>query len=89
MEELILMLGAFACGVLATVALLLAGLGLLAYWRTRKWKFVFVALAYLLFFGQALYNLVIGVLTLDFPVHIAFIFLNLAIVLLFYLAMLK
>ncbi|MEM3397336.1 MAG: hypothetical protein QW620_07885 [Thermoplasmata archaeon] len=89
MNEYVLMLGAFACGLLAIVAALLAGLGLLAYQRTKKMKFVFVAGAYLLFFGQALYSLAIGLLTFDFPLHIEFIFLNLVIVLLFYLAMLK
>lgn len=89
MDEFVLMLGAFACGLLAIVAILLAGLGFLAYKRTKKLKFVFVALAYLLFFGQAIYSLAIGFLTFDFPLQIEFIFLNLAILLLFYLAMLK
>lgn len=84
-----LILGAFACGLLAIVAILLASLGLLAYKRTRKLRFIFVALAYVLFFTQAVYNLAVGLLTLDFPVHVEFILLNLAIVLLFYLAMLK
>ncbi|MEM4160973.1 MAG: hypothetical protein QW531_03230 [Thermoplasmata archaeon] len=89
MDEFVLILGAFACGLLAIVALLLGVLGFLAYLRTKKLKFVFVALAYILFFGQAIYSLALGLLTFDFPLHIEFIFLNLAIVLLFYLAILK
>jgi len=89
MSELALAIGVFACAVLTIVTILLATLGFLAYRRTKKVRFLLIALAYLTFFLRSLWLLGVGLLTLAFPLPIEFLLLDFLIVLLFYLAVLK
>jgi|GEM_PF-3197842 len=89
MNEITLYIGITASVLLCFIAFTLALLGFIAYFRTKKNKFIWLAGAYMLFLAQGIYILLLSLLNLALPVDIEYILIDLAIALLFYFAMLK